>query len=370
VKQAKLFTAGCEPGVATTPEIDKAVADHAPVAIGVSGGKDSDALAFATIDHLDTVGHRGERILIHSDLGRTEWKASLPQCEKLADRLGLELVVVRRKAGDMLDRWLTRWDNNVRRYGNLECVKLILPWSTPSMRFCTSELKTAVICSYLKKRFGGQTIINAVGIRRQESPGRAKKPVSSPQSLLYRRSDDTNGFNWHPIIEWTLDDVIALHANREFPLHEAYVTYGASRVSCCYCILSARPDLLAASTCPDNHELYRQMVQLEIDSSFAFQAKWLGDVAPNLLTNEQHSGLDRAKCVQVIRENAERWLPKHLLYTKGWPTCILTLDEARSIAAMRQEVGTAVGIPVKFTSAKQVIERYRELMQEQRSRGE
>jgi hypothetical protein len=52
----------------------------------------------------------------------------------------------------MLALWQGRWANNLTRYRDLLCVKLILPWSTPSMRFCTSELKTAVIASALKKR--------------------------------------------------------------------------------------------------------------------------------------------------------------------------------------------------------------------------
>ncbi len=47
--------------------------------------------------------------------------------------LGLELMVVRREAGDMMDRWLQRWRDNLARYATLRCVKVILPWSTPSM---------------------------------------------------------------------------------------------------------------------------------------------------------------------------------------------------------------------------------------------
>src|SRR6185436_7405469 len=108
--------------IATTSEITALLGAHAPVAIGVSGGKDSDAAAFATIEYLDQLGHSGPRLLIHSDLGRTEWRESLPQCERLAERLGVDLVVVRRQAGDMMDRWLTRWANNVERYCALECV--------------------------------------------------------------------------------------------------------------------------------------------------------------------------------------------------------------------------------------------------------
>jgi hypothetical protein len=130
--------------VLVTPEITSALERGAAVAIGVSGGKDSAATALATVDYLESVGHRGPRVLINSDLGRVEWRQSLPACRRLAVRLGLELMVVRRETGDLVDRWHLRWENNVRRYSELSCVKLILPWWTASMRFCTSELKTSI----------------------------------------------------------------------------------------------------------------------------------------------------------------------------------------------------------------------------------
>jgi 3'-phosphoadenosine 5'-phosphosulfate sulfotransferase (PAPS reductase)/FAD synthetase len=82
--------------VAITPEIDQALADHAPVAIGVSGGKDSSAVAIRTFEYLDDCGHRGPRLLIHCDLGEIEWAESLPMCERLAASLGTELLVLRR----------------------------------------------------------------------------------------------------------------------------------------------------------------------------------------------------------------------------------------------------------------------------------
>ena len=104
-------------------EVDLAIAAQAPVFIGVSGRRDSQALAYRGCDHLDDAGDSGARLLIHSDLGRVEWRDSLPVCERLAQRLGVDLVVVRRKAGDMIDRWRSRWTANVARYANVECVK-------------------------------------------------------------------------------------------------------------------------------------------------------------------------------------------------------------------------------------------------------
>jgi 3'-phosphoadenosine 5'-phosphosulfate sulfotransferase (PAPS reductase)/FAD synthetase len=135
----------------------------AAVAVGVSGGKDSSAVAARTVAFLKEIRHCGEVILVHSDLGRVEWRDSLPTCRRLAERLGLELVVVRRTTGDMLDRWRQRWRNNVERYASLSCVRLILPWSTPAMRFCTSELKQQVIALELTRRFAGKTIFQYAG---------------------------------------------------------------------------------------------------------------------------------------------------------------------------------------------------------------
>ena len=211
--------------VLVTPEITSALELGAAVAIGVSGGKDSAATALATIDYLDDVGHRGPRVLIHSDLGRVEWRQSLPACQRLAVRLGLELIVVRRETGDLVDRWRSRWKSNVRRYAELSCGKLILPWSTASMRFCTSELKTSITCRALVQRFPRQTILSATGIRRQESPNRAKAPVAKPQPKLASASRRTQGLHWHPILDWTTQQVFGYLEEKEFPLHEAYTQY-------------------------------------------------------------------------------------------------------------------------------------------------
>ena len=58
--------------VLVTSEITSALEAGAAVAIGVSGGKDSAVTALATTDYLEDLGHRGPRVLIHSDLVRVE----------------------------------------------------------------------------------------------------------------------------------------------------------------------------------------------------------------------------------------------------------------------------------------------------------
>ncbi|MHB8618429.1 MAG: phosphoadenosine phosphosulfate reductase domain-containing protein [Chloroflexota bacterium] len=341
-----------------TPEVEASLASGAVVAIGVSGGKDSSLQAYELRRYLDAIGHGGDRILIHAHLGRIEWADSLPACERLARELGMELVVVERQAGDMIARWESRWASSVRRYANLECVKVILPWSTASMRFCTSELKQAVIASYLRRRFSGQTIVSATGIRRQESPVRAKATIASGDPR-------TGGLAWRPILHWTEAQVFSRLKDVGHDLHEAYSRFGSSRVSCSFCILSSLHDQLAAASDDRNHESYRLLVALEILSTFAFQSgRWLADLAPGLLSPETIRAACLAKERARLREEAEATIPKHLLYTKGWPTCIPSAEDALLLANVRNRVAEAVGIEIGYTTPDMIRDRYRELMRE------
>lgn len=357
-------------GVATTLDVDALLAAHAPVAMGVSGGKDSCLLALAVQEHLDAIGHRGPRVLVHADLGRVEWRDSLRVCQRLSDRLDLELVVVRRPSGDMMDRWLSRWSGNVERYQGLSCVKLISPWSSSTARFCTSELKVQPICRDLVRRFRGRTIINAVGIRRQESTGREHTPVAKPQPAL-SGGGGTRGLNWNAVVEWLEHEVFAFLAARNFTPHEGYTDYGMSRISCAFCVLAKLADLLASSSNPDHHALYREMVDLEILSGFSFQPRiWLADVAPHLLTEELRDALADAKRMAVVRQRAEAQIPDHLLYEKGWPTRLPTWGEAEMLCEVRLQVAAAAGLDgVRFLEPANLIGRYEELMAEARAKA-
>jgi len=355
--------AGAGRQVALTPEVERLLAANAVASCSISGGKDGMAMALAVARHLDAIGHTGPRVLIHSDLGRVEWTDSLPACERLAKALGWELVVVRRNAGDMMARWEGRWANNVARYEALESVKIILPWSTPSMRFCTAEFKSHLLASALKKRYPGRDILNIVGIRRQESVTRSKMPVAAVNSALVRRGN--TGITWNAVIEWTLEDVWEeINASGIAP-HEAYAKYGSSRVSCAYCIMSSSADLLAAAGCEDNHDIYRQMVRLEATSTFGFQgARWLAEVAPELLGDELSELVAHGKQMALKRQQAEAEIPKNLLFTKGWPTFVPSMDEAEIIASVRRQVGAALRLEPQYTTAEAVRERYADLLQQ------
>jgi len=249
----------------------------------------------------------------------------------------------------------------VARYVDLSCVKMILPWSTPSMRFCTSELKAAVISSALKKRFPGQHIVNVAGIRREESDNRAKAPVAKEDPRLKRKGLD--GYTWNAVIEFSLDEVLGTIASSGLNLHEGYSKYGMSRISCVYCIMSSEADLMASAGCVDNHEVYVELVELEIESTFGFQGnRWLADVAPQLLTPDQRLAVIDAKERALLRQRAEAKIPKHLLYTKGWPTQAITAQEANLLAGVRREVADLLNLKVGYLTGDEVAHRYGELL--------
>lgn len=280
----------------------------------------------------------------------------MPVCERLARHLGIELIVVRRAAGDMMDRWESRWASSVRRYANLETVTLVLPWSTPSMRFCTSELKTHIIRAELRRRFKGQAYINVTGVRRQESAARARQPIASPEP-------DNNSWNWRPIADWSVEQVFAFITECGLDPHRAYGEFGLSRVSCRFCMMANLADLTAASAQEEAHPIYRRQVDLEIASTFAFQgSRWLGDVAPHVLTVAQRAGLAEAKNKAAQRIALESRITKPMLYVKGWPTRMLTNDEADLLAAVRRGVSHLVGIDAAHLERHSIHARYAELM--------
>ena len=348
--------------IAVPDEITALLDAGSPTAIGISGGKDSQAVALRVYEYLDEMGYKQARLLIHSDLGRIEWPQSIQVCHTLAETLQTELMVVRREAGDLIHRWETRWGNNVKRYYDLACVKLIMPWSSAQMRFCSSELKASVISRALLKKFPGKPIINITGVRGAESANRARQPVCEPQPRLTRKG--VIGWDWRPIHRWSTEDVFSYIASKGVSLHEAYTEkYGSSRVSCAYCCLQSLPDMQAAVRCRDNWEAYRLVVDLETRSAFSFQqGRWLADLAPHLLTFEQQEAAADAKKRAQHRMQAEALIPKYLLFTKGWPQALPTREEAQLLANVRKEVFASMGMPVTFVSPDDIIARYGDLL--------
>jgi 3'-phosphoadenosine 5'-phosphosulfate sulfotransferase (PAPS reductase)/FAD synthetase len=339
-----------------TPEVEALLAANAPVCVGVSGGKDSHAVAWEISRLL--ANYTGPKLLIHADLGSVEWADSMPACQRIADRIGWELITARRAAGGMMERWESRWQSSIRRYLDLTTVALVLPWSTPSMRFCTSELKVDPITSAIKRRFGKQPVISITGVRAEESTARAKQPVTSPAAKL-----PPGSLSWRPIHHFTLQQVWESIVASGVEAHEAYRIFKSSRVSCRFCILASADDLIASLSDPASHAIYQRMAELELTSAFSFQGKWISRLAPHLIPDGS-ARLIAAQSLAATRKKAEAWIPKHLAFTKGWPHCIPTPSECESLATMRSTICSLYGWQSPYLTPSSIRDRYQQLLQQ------
>lgn len=355
--------------VAVTPVIEAAARSGAWFVFNLSGGKDSGALSLAAMLYLDALGHpRERRLAIHADLGRAEWKSTPITVEQVAAKLGLPLHVVRRSAGDLVARWQNRFDHGKRRYVELATYNLIGPWSQANKRFCTSELKAQVIGPYLARLLAGQSIVQIIGIRRDESSGRSRAPIAK-LDLRYASAGNSKGTSmmlWHPGVDWTSDEIFDCHKRHDLPLHEAYTAYGSTRLSCAFCVLASIHDLQAAASAADNVDLYLHLVGMEADSTFSFQPeRWLADVAPSLLSAGLAADVARAKLKGQHRKLIEEGMPAGLRYVSGWPVRAPDQSEAEAIAGARRQILDQHGLEDRFPSGPLVIARFRELLDRQ-----
>lgn len=231
----------------------------------------------------------------------------------------------------------------------------------PNMAF-RIERKTKPVASALKKRFPGQNVINVIGVRREESASRAKQPVSKPDPNVVSRGME--GATWNAIIDMKRTEVTSYIEGSGLTLHPGYTEHGMTRISCAFCIMASAADLAASATYEGNHAIYREMVDLEVRSTFSLQSgKWLGDLRPDLLAPEMVFALEEAKRKAELRQAAEARIPENMLYVKGWPVAVPTWAEASLLAEIRSSVAEIVGLQINFRDPGSIIDRYEELME-------
>jgi len=271
-----------EVSVCLPAAIERQLDRGAALAVSISGGKDSQAMANALVKLHRERGWTGEIFAIHADLGRIEWRQTPGHVKRIADKAGLRLVTVRRRDGqgkwDMLDHWVERGENMAAQG------KQARPWSDASNRFCTSDMKRDPIDRYLRRY---SNVVCAVGIRAQESSARAKQPEWAVRTKIHngRRTAST----WHPILHWTFPQVLeacgtsgldlarrrGLYARGEvaaaldgWPLHPAYV-FGNERLSCQFCVLACNGDLQNGAD--HNPQLLDELIAIEDRFGFTFK---------------------------------------------------------------------------------------------------
>lgn len=147
---------------------------------------------------------------------------------------GLDLTVVR----------------NLRRT-YLEMVEQRGMFPSAQFRQCTSDLKRGPIEKFIRS-LPHKVIVNCIGIRAEESHTRARlSPLTRNGNLTTR---NRTVYNWLPIFDRSLGDVLAWHWANAIRLHPVYVpeyhkdgTTGGylRRFSCRVCIFATDSDLRA-----------------------------------------------------------------------------------------------------------------------------
>jgi len=197
-----------------------------------SGGKDSTrmlGLVRENFTHCTTYGVIADTGFEHQrPVSAVDWARQ--RCEEL----GVSLSVVR---------------NPTRTY--LEMVELRRMFPSAQFRQCTSDLKRGPIDKFIRA-LPERVIINCIGIRAEESNPRSRLTSWKANERLTTRR--RSAYNWLPIFDQSLKDVLDWHRVSKMPLHPIYVpeyhwdgTVGGylRRLSCRLCIFSSDVDILA-----------------------------------------------------------------------------------------------------------------------------
>lgn len=266
-----------------TPDL----ASYDIIEISSSGGKDSLAMkahVSALLGAADLL-HRG--VVVHADLGRVEWPGTPDLVERQSTHFGLAFIKVKRLQGDLLD--------HVEKLGK---------WPMPTQRFCTADHKRGqIIVAFTRLaasvRARGEAegrpvrILNCVGLRAEESPGRAKRPalVRDKRASSGKRHVDV----WLPIQSWTEAEVWAACNASGAPIHPAYAA-GLPRASCVFCIYAPEAALQIAGLA--HPELLAEYVAVEKRIGHTFKRHLpIAKVASDLAAGVRPAGAIESWCM-------------------------------------------------------------------------
>lgn len=226
-----------------------------------SGGKDSQAMFHYIHHHVPAA----QILVIHAILPEVEWDGVTEHV--YATTLGLPVLTCK------------------SRRTLLQMIEERGMFPSPTNRQCTSDLKRGPIEKTIRHT-GHKLIVNCMGMRAQESPGRSKL-----KTFKFSERNSKAGrewYEWLAIHHWTKDEVFAAIKEVGQQPHWAYAE-GMSRLSCCFCIMSSKEDLTTAARL--NPGLYKSYVGLEKSTGqvMMMPTKKNGEVVK--LTLEQITGI-------------------------------------------------------------------------------
>ena len=201
------------------------------VILGMSGGKDSTAMAI----HMRENGIEFEPVFM--DTG-WEHEDTYKYVTEVLDPLFGPIRTLRSK----------KWPG-----GMVEAVRYKGMFPSRMLRWCTQELKVYPLRDYIRE-VGPENVVSLVGIRAAESGARSKMP-------RWEFNKTYKCDVWRPLIGWCDQDVIDAHLRAGVSPNPLYIRgAGYSRVGCYPCIMARKKELAQVATdSPERIDLIRQL---------------------------------------------------------------------------------------------------------------
>lgn len=247
--------------VTVAPAPDLAAYDV--VLVNSSADKDSQAALDVVVETARAVGMLDRLVVVHADLGDNEWPETAKLAAEHAAFYGLRFEVVSRQRDGRVETILDR----VTERGM---------WPDAARRWCTSDHKRGPIRKLMTQLAAEQRaagvegrpvrLLNVMGLRAEESNARQRRaPYSFDRAASNgRRHVDT----WLPIHRWTTAQVWRRIERAGTQPHPAYAA-GMSRLSCRFCVLASRSDLICSARL--NSELAARYAAVEAKTGHRFR---------------------------------------------------------------------------------------------------
>lgn len=271
-----------------------------PVVVSISGGKDSTAAALWCREN--DIPFR----LLHMDTGWERPETEAYVREYLPNALGAPVEIVGYPGG------------------MVELVKKKRCFPSRVRRWCTDHLKIRPARDFFKAEFD-EPIVNAVGIRGEESRSRAKMPEWEPSNWF-------DGWTFRPLIRWTLDDVIAIHRRHDVIPNPIYLEAGATkgtRVGCDPCIFSRKAELREFGNRPASLRRLRELEKWVADKWADERGPEAGERTPPTFFQARTAIDGRYPCVPI--DDVVAWAKT----SRGGKQFELFASEARDEGCMR-----------------------------------
>ncbi|MBF6216118.1 phosphoadenosine phosphosulfate reductase family protein [Nocardia puris] len=227
------------PAATVTPAPD--LADYDVCLVNSSAGKDSQAMLDVVVAAARAAGVLDRVVVVHADLGEAEWPGTAELAAEHAAHYGLRFEIVARRRDGRVETILER-----------VAARGMFP--DAARRWCTSDHKRGPVRTLMTRLAAEQRaaglverpvrLLNVLGLRAAESSARRSRlpyAVDRPASNGRRHVD-----TWLPIHTWSTAEVWQRIQRAGTRPHPAYAV-GMSRLSCRFCVLASRADLICSA---------------------------------------------------------------------------------------------------------------------------